>query len=124
MKVGICYSRIRRDEKLLLSELRDRGHEIEKIDVRKQTFSLSEPPEAFADVDVLVDRCLATSRSLYTTQFAEAYGIPIVNDAETAAVCANKVKNSLALEQAGVPTPATDVAFTKESAMDIVEQFG
>jgi [lysine-biosynthesis-protein LysW]--L-2-aminoadipate ligase len=124
MNVGICYSRIRRDEKLLLSELRERGHEIEKIDVRKQTFGLSEPPEAFADVDVLVDRCLATSRSLYTTQFAEAYGIPIVNSAETAAVCANKVKNSLALEGAGVPTPATDVAFTKESAMDIVEQFG
>jgi [lysine-biosynthesis-protein LysW]--L-2-aminoadipate ligase len=124
MKVGICYSRIRRDEKLLLSELRDRDHEIAKIDVRKQTFSLSEPPEAFADVDVLVDRCLATSRSLYTTQFAEAYDIPIVNSAETAAVCANKVKNSLALERAGVPTPATDVAFTKESAMDIVEKFG
>ena len=124
MNVGICYSRIRRDEKLLLSELRERGHDIEKIDVRKQTFGLSEPPEAFADVDVLVDRCLATSRSLYTTQFAEAYGIPIVNSAETAAVCANKVKNSLALEGAGVPTPATDVAFTKESAMDIVEQFG
>ncbi|MXR50108.1 lysine biosynthesis protein LysX [Halovenus sp. WSH3] len=124
MNVGICYSRIRRDEKLLLSELRDRGHEIEKIDVRKQTFSLSEPPEAFADVDVLVDRCLATSRSLYTTRFAEAYGIPIVNSAETAAICANKVRNSLALERAGVPTPATDVAFTKESAMDIVERFG
>ena len=124
MNVGICYSRIRRDEKLLLSELRERGHDIEKIDVRKQTFGLSEPPEAFDDVDVLVDRCLATSRSLYVTQFAEAYGIPVVNSAETAAVCANKVKNSLALEGAGVPTPATDVAFTKESAMDVVETFG
>ena len=124
MKVGILYSRIRRDEKLLLSELRERGHDIEKIDVRKQQFALSEPPEAFEGVDVLVDRCLATSRSLYSTQFAEAYGIPIVNSAETAEICANKVKNSLALEKAGVPTPATEVAFTKDAALDIVEKFG
>ena len=124
MKVGILYSRIRRDEKLLLQELRDRDHAVEKIDVRKQQFSLSEPPEAFGDVDILVDRCLATSRSIYTTMFAEAYGIPVVNSAETAQVCANKVKNSLALEHAGIPTPATDVAFTTDAALEVVEEFG
>ncbi len=124
MKVGILYSRIRKDEKLLLSELRERDHDIEKIDVRRERFGLAEPPEAFADVDILVDRCLATSRSLYTTQFADAYDVPIVNSAETAAVCADKVKNSLALEQAGIPTPNTEVAFTKDAAMDIIEEFG
>jgi [lysine-biosynthesis-protein LysW]--L-2-aminoadipate ligase len=124
MRVGILYSRIRRDEKLLLSELRERDHEIEKIDVRKLRFGLSEPPEAFADVDILVDRCMATSRSLYATRFAEAYGIPVVNSAETAEICANKVKNSLALERASVPTPATEVAFTKDAALEIVEDFG
>jgi [lysine-biosynthesis-protein LysW]--L-2-aminoadipate ligase len=75
-------------------------------------------------VDVLVDRCLATSRSLYATEFADAYDIPVVNSAETAEVCANKVKNSLALEKAGVPTPATDVAFTKDAALESIEAFG
>jgi len=124
MRVGILYSRIRRDEKLLLSELRERDHEVEKIDVRKLRLSISEPPEQFRNVDILVDRCMATSRSLYATQFAEAYGVPVVNSAETAEICANKVKNSLALERAGVPTPATEVAFTKDAALDIVEDFG
>jgi len=124
MNVGILYSRIRRDEKLLLSELRERDHDVEKIDVRKQRFGLSAPPEQFADVDVLVDRCMATSRSLYATRFAEAYGVPVVNSADTAAVCANKVKNSLALAGAGVPTPATEVAFTKDAALEVVESFG
>jgi len=124
MKVGLLYSRIRRDEKLLLSELRDRDHEIKKIDVRKQQFSLSEPPEAFEDVDIAVDRCLATSRSLYATKFVEAYDVPVVNSAPTADVCSNKVKNSLALEQADIPTPATEVAFTKDAALEIVESFG
>ncbi len=124
VNVGILYSRIRKDEKLLLNELRERDHEVEKIDVRKQTFDISEVPEAFADLDIVVDRCLATSRSLYATQFFEAYGIPVVNSHETADICADKVKNSLALEQAGVPTPATKVAFTKETAMEAIEEFG
>ena len=124
MKVGILYSRIRKDEKLLLSELRERDHDIAKIDVRRERFGLSEPPESFADVDILVDRCLATSRSLYTSRFAEAYDVPIVNSADTADICADKVKNSLALEQAGVPTPNTEVAFTTDAAMEIIHDFG
>ena len=124
MKVGLLYSRIRRDEKLLLSELRERDHEIEKIDVRKQQFNIHEAPEGFADLDIVVDRCLATSRSVYATKFAEAYGVPVVNGPEVADTCADKVNNSLALEAAGVPTPNTDVAFTKDAALESIEKFG
>jgi len=124
LNVGILYSRIRKDEKLLLTELRDRDHDVTKIDVRKQTFDISEAPVEFAELDIVVDRCLATSRSRYATQFFEAYGIPVVNSHETADICADKVTNSLALEKAGVPTPATKVAFTKESAMAAIEEFG
>ncbi|POG56958.1 lysine biosynthesis protein LysX [Haloferax marisrubri] len=124
MHVGLLYSRIRRDEKLLLNELRDRGHEVTKIDVRKEQFDLTEPPESFDGLDVVVDRCLATSRSIYITRFLQSYGIPVVNSHETADICADKAKNSLALADAGVPTPNTKVAFTVESAMEIVEEFG
>ena len=124
MDVGICYSRIRRDEKLLLSELRDRGHDVTKVDVRTQRFGVHDAPAAFADVDVVVDRCLATSRSRYLTRFVDAYDVPVVNDPETAAVCADKAHNSLVLAEAGVPTPATEVAFTKEAALSTIESFG
>ena len=124
MNVGVLYSRIRRDEKLLLSELRDRGHEVTKIDVRKERFGVHEPPEAFDGVDIVVDRCLATSRSRYVTRFVDAYDVPVVNDPETAAICADKARNSLVLAEAGVPTPATEVTFTKESAMESIEEFG
>lgn len=124
VKVGLCYSRIRHDEKLLLSALRERGHAVEKIDVRDQQFDLADPPAALAEVDVLLDRCLATSRSTYLTQFAAAYGIPVVNSAETATTCADKVETSLALEAAGVPTPETKVAFTTGAALEAIEAFG
>jgi len=120
----VLYSRIRRDEKLLLSELRDRGHEVTKIDVRKERFGIHEPPAAFENVDIVVDRCLATSRSRYVTRFVDAYDVPVVNDPETAAICADKARNSLALAEADIPTPATEVTFTKESAMESIEEFG
>ncbi|MFC6952682.1 lysine biosynthesis protein LysX [Halorubellus litoreus] len=124
MNVGVLYSRIRQDEKLLLSELRDRGHDVTKIDVRKQTFDLTEAPEAFDDLDLVVDRCMATSRSLYATKFCEQYGVPVVNSAATAETCADKVENSLALAAAGVPTPTTKTAFTTDAAMEIIDEFG
>ena len=124
MDVAVLYSRIRRDEKLLLSELRDRGHEVTKVDVRKEQFGVHGPPPALEGIDIVVDRCLATSRSRYATRFVDSYGVPVVNDPETAAVCADKADNSLVLAEAGVPTPATDVAFTKESALESIEAFG
>ncbi len=124
MNVGILYSRIRKDEKLLLTELRERDHDVEKIDVRKLRLGVSTPNERFDGLDLVVDRCLATSRSLYATRFCESYGVPVVNSHETASICADKVQNSLALEEAGVPTPATTVAFTKEAALEAIEAFG
>ena len=124
MKIGILYSRIRKDEKLLLSELRERGHEVEKIDVRTVQFGLEETTADVAELDLVVDRCLATSRSLYATEFLESYGVPVVNSPDTADVCADKAKNSLRLAEAGVPTPNTKVAFTTDTALEIIEEFG
>ncbi|MFB6227599.1 MAG: lysine biosynthesis protein LysX [Halobacteriales archaeon] len=124
MNVGMLYSRIRKDEKLLLKELRGRGHETTKIDVRREGFNIREQPGIFDGVDIVLDRCLATSRGLYITQFLDAYGVPVINSPRTAELCADKVKNSLALQQAGVPTPNTEVAFTKDSALETIEDFG
>ncbi|MDB9234070.1 lysine biosynthesis protein LysX [Halorubrum ezzemoulense] len=124
MRVGVLYSRIRKDEKLLLGELRERGHDVAKIDVRKERFGLDSTTAAVDDLDLVVDRCLSTSRSLYATRFLDSYGVPVVNGPETGDVCADKAKNSLALAEADVPTPATEVAFTTEAALEAIESFG
>jgi [lysine-biosynthesis-protein LysW]--L-2-aminoadipate ligase len=124
MDVGLLYSRIRRDEKLLLGELRDRGHTVQKVDVRRQQFDIHTPPAALADVDVVLDRCLATSRSVYLSRLCEAYGLPVINSGATAMVCADKLRTSVALAEAGVPTPRTSVAFSVDSALEAIEAFG
>ena len=124
MRVGLLYSRVREDEKLLLAELRERGHAVEKADVRKTAFGLAEAPASLTDCDVVLDRCLATSRSTYATKFLARHGVPVVNGAATARVCADKVETSLALSAAGVPTPETTVAFDPETALSVAESFG
>ena len=124
MDVGLLYSRIRRDEKLLLGELRDRGHTVQKVDVRRQQFDIHTPPAALADVDIVLDRCLATSRSVYLSRLCEAYGLPVINSGATAMVCADKLRTSVALAEAGVPTPRTSVAFSVDSALETIEAFG
>ena len=124
MDVGLLYSRIRPDEKLLLTELRERGHEVHKVDVRKATFDLDSPPEPLGGCDVVLDRCMATSRSRYASRFVEHYDLPVINSPETAKVCSDKVETTLALSEAGVPTPETTVAFTRDSALEAIESFG
>ena len=124
MRIGLLYSRIRRDEKRLLAELRERDHEVVKVDVRNGSFGLDGVPDELAACDLALDRCLATSRSTYVTQFCAHHGVPVVNDPETASTCADKVETSLALAAADVPTPATEVAFTQDAALEAIEAMG
>ncbi len=124
MHFGVLHSRVREDEKLLLEELRDRGHEVTKVDVREPPFHLDAAPAVLDGLDLAVNRCLESSRARYAALLLEGYGVPVVNDPGTAATCADKVRGSLALLRAGVPTPRTTLAFTPESALAAIEEFG
>ena len=124
MELGLLYSRLREDEKLLLGELRDRGHAVRKLDVRDLQLPLETAPDAFDGVDLVFNRAMESSRVRYLALFAEHYGLPVVNAARTAVTCADKVRGSLALQAAGVPTPRTEVSFDVESALASVERFG
>ncbi|MFW6448104.1 MAG: RimK family alpha-L-glutamate ligase [Halobacteriota archaeon] len=122
MEIGFLYSRIRTDEKLLLTELRGRGHTVHKLDVRSMPFDIAVPP--VDGLDLVLDRCIATSQSRYATALFEAYGVPVVNPPATIDVCADKVHTSIALAETGVPTPTTTVAFGEDAALEAVEDLG
>jgi [lysine-biosynthesis-protein LysW]--L-2-aminoadipate ligase len=125
-KVGFLCSRVRKDEKLLLEELRDRA-EVERIDPRELSLGLGKPDGADInpdELDAVVDRAMSYSRGLYAARFFESYGVPTVNPSDVARVCGDKVETSLALSDDGVRTPETRVAFTPESALETVEALG
>jgi [lysine-biosynthesis-protein LysW]--L-2-aminoadipate ligase len=111
---------------LILAAARERGIDVTPLFDRDVVLDLSAPAAAASDldVDVLLDRCVAHSRSGYVLLAFERWGIPTLNSAAAVQLCDDKARNSLALEAAGVPSPRTLVAFSIESALRACESVG
>jgi [lysine-biosynthesis-protein LysW]---L-2-aminoadipate ligase len=123
MHIGILYSRIRVEEKLILAALEERGVNYDLIDVRRAVFDLQRP-EPWQQYDVILERCVSHSRALAALQILGGWGIPCVNRYEVGLICGDKLATSQALERAGVPTPQVRIAFTAESALAAIEELG
>ena len=121
-RVGVLLSRVRVEEKLLLEELERAGVTPTVIDDREIVFDLARKPEL--GVDVVVERCIQHSRALYALAVLETHRIPTVNSYEVSEICGNKLLTTLRLARDGVPTPATRLAFTPESALRAIEELG
>lgn len=123
MKIGILYSRIRVEEKLLVQTMEACGLSYDLIDVRQALFDLHNP-EPWRRYDVILERCLSHTQALGALQILESWGIPCVNNAQVAQVCGSKLETSLALVRTGVPTPMTQIAFTTGAALTAIEAMG
>lgn len=123
MKIGLLYSRVRVEEKLLFDALDVRGIRYDRIDDRDVEFDLQNPGH-WRDYDVILERCINHSRALNALRILNDWGIPSVNTAYVADVCGNKLVTSSALVRAGVPTTRIKIAFTPDSAIKAIEEFG
>jgi len=120
VKVGLLHSLIRKEEKLLIEEFRTRGVDLVMIDDRKLISDLESAPS----VDILLERSINHSRSMYGLRLLEASGVHCINSAEVAKICGDKILTSVALKEAGVSQPPVRVAFTEESALAAIEELG
>ncbi len=120
MKVGLLHSLIRKEEKLLIEEFRTRGVDLVMIDDRKLISDLESAPS----VDILLERSINHSRSMYGLRLLEASGVHCINAAEVAKICGDKILTSVALKEAGINQPPVRVAFTEESALAAIEELG
>jgi len=120
VKVGLLHSLIRKEEKLLLEEFQARAVDLTMIDDRNLVFDLESVP----DIDVVLERSINHSRSMYGLRLLEAAGIHCINAAEVAKICGDKILTSVALKEAGVRQPPVRVAFTEESALKAIEELG
>jgi [lysine-biosynthesis-protein LysW]--L-2-aminoadipate ligase len=121
MRIGMLCSRIRVEEKLLRDALAHRGLDVEIVDDRELTLTLAQPVRRW---DAVLERSISQTRGLAVTRVLESWGIPTINRHAVAATCASKLDTSAALVAAGVPTPATALAFTPEAALRATEDLG
>jgi [lysine-biosynthesis-protein LysW]---L-2-aminoadipate ligase len=121
LRVGMLCSRMRVEEKLLRDALVHRGIEVEIVDDRELRLALGRPERRWA---VVLERSLSQTRGLAAVRVLESWGVLTVNRHSVAAVCASKLDTSALLDAAGLPTPATVVAFSPEGALRAAEDLG
>jgi len=127
MRIGILYSRVRVEEKLLFEAFEKHGVAIDLLDDRDLVFDITSGRDQvtlFDPYDLVVERCINHSRALYSLRILNDRGIKTVNTAHVADVCGNKLQTTSALAARGVPSPRTLIAYSTESALQAIEELG
>ncbi len=122
MRIGVVFSRIRVEEKLLFSALKERGVDHLRIDARELILRLGEKDAV--DCDAVLVRCVSHSQAYYITRWLESLGVPAVSPHSVVATCGDKLLTTAALLRAGVPVPRTTIAFNPEMALSAIEAMG
>ncbi|MEX2683680.1 MAG: lysine biosynthesis protein LysX [Candidatus Sigynarchaeota archaeon] len=76
------------------------------------------------DVDVFLQRSISMTRAVYTSFILESYGYRVVSSHDTLAITEDKLVMTTYLKRNKVPTPRTIVTFTKEAAIDAINDLG
>ncbi len=121
MKIGILCSLIRKEEKLLFDEFRQRDIPYERIDDREIVLDLH---HRRWDYDVVLERCINQSHALHTLKYLNDCGVKTVNSYDVVNTCGDKILTSLALVRDGIPTPRVAVAYTADAALSAIERMG
>ncbi len=122
MKVSITFDRLRWEEKALSEAAEAAGLEASLVDVKGLIFEI---PKKHPDLgDIVLQRCISHYRSSLLTQTLEGAGTKVINSYAVAETCSNKLATSIALANAGVPTPRTLLALTSEAAEGAAEKLG
>ncbi|HEX9816441.1 MAG TPA: lysine biosynthesis protein LysX [Candidatus Thermoplasmatota archaeon] len=121
MRLGMIYSRVRVDEKMLIESADKRGKKLELLFDDELVFDVHQQDWSF---DAILERSISYTRGLYALKFLKYQGVPSINRYEVAVQCGDKTETSILLAKHGVPTPKTLVAFTPESAMKAIHQIG
>jgi [lysine-biosynthesis-protein LysW]--L-2-aminoadipate ligase len=120
-RLGVFYTIIRPEEKWILAAAESRGISVVRLDDSEVTFGLDAP----ADLpDVVLNRSVSHTRSVYAVRCFTHYGVPTVNAPSVVELAGDKVLSSLRLAERGIPTPKTVVALSPEAAMSALRQVG
>jgi [lysine-biosynthesis-protein LysW]--L-2-aminoadipate ligase len=121
-KIGVLCSRVRIEEKLILEKLRERGVPFDKIDVRDVVFDLHDT--GWSQYSAVLIRCLSHTNALYASRLLEMQGVKTVNSHRVIETCGDKILTTVALQERGIPTPPTRIAFSKEAGMAAITAIG
>ncbi len=121
VRLGIFLTIVRPEEKWILAAAESRGIPVTRFDDSEVTFGL-DPPEDLPDV--VLNRSVSHTRSIYATRCFARYGVPTVNAPEVVELAGDKILSTLRLAERGVPVPRTEIALSPEAARRALERIG
>lgn len=124
VEVCIIYDKVRFEEKALYDKALEKGVKAQMVDAKGVTVSTESKRSDFSLGDVIMQRSVSHYRGLYLTACLEFLDFPVINKFSTAEICGNKLVTSLALAKNNIPTPKTQLAFSAETAMEMIRKTG
>lgn len=124
--IGLIYDMIRWEEKSLINASKKAGIDLKAVDAKEVYIDTNERADVLAEKfgDIALQRCVGYFRGLHITAILEKNGLPVVDSFGTSLVCGNKLLTTLALINAGLPSPKTLMAFTPETALEALDAVG
>lgn len=122
MRIGLLYTLLRKEEKLIIKELKSRGIYVVKIDDKISKIRLGE--NEFKKLDFVLIRSMSLTHALFWSRFFESVGIKTINSYNTLNICGNKYLTNLKLTENNIPAPKGAITFDSDSALEIMEEFG
>lgn len=119
--ITILYDTIRWEEKALLEAGRKKGINIQMVDCKKLALDLDKEPESYGTV---IQRCVSYYRNVHSTAALEGLGVKVINCLYTGVFAGNKLYTHMLLRKNNVPTPDASVAFSKDSALELLDKMG
>jgi [lysine-biosynthesis-protein LysW]--L-2-aminoadipate ligase len=124
-KLGILYSQLREDELALIEAARKQGVEPVLLRVEETLFDMqANRVIAPGEVEVVLERTVDHFVAYYSLLLFEQAGVRTVNTSDVARICGDKLLTTLAFQEAGVPTPRTEIAFSAEMALQSIDDLG
>ena len=128
MRLTLLHTRVRVEERLLIDELERRGIAVELVHADEAVLDLTAPAaptdETTDEPHILLDRCLSHAKALAIVRAYESRGAICLNPSSVTHVCGDKLLTTLALTDAGVPSPRTVAAFNAEGAVRAADELG
>ena len=119
--LSILYDSIRWEEKALFDAAKEKGINVKMVDCKNLFINLDNSPENYGTT---IQRCVSYYRSLHSTAALEGKGVNVINSLNTSIFAGNKLFTHMLLMKKGIPTPFSAVAFSQESALDLLDRKG
>lgn len=120
--LGMIYTIMTAENKLLADSARKRGAGLEQIEEDELLMQISK--KQIKEYSAILQRSSSFSRSLYSTAYFEEAETPVINALCSQQICGDKALTTLKFAKNGVPTPKTYLAYTKGEALKAATSLG